>query len=81
MKSTQNINKQGNSAYMIVPYSALKPSLDTEDSTDAHIVHDDGIFEEGGNHKIAYRTVEISSKSVVGIINRARNANLIRGVA
>ncbi|MEC7170431.1 MAG: hypothetical protein VXW08_05390 [Candidatus Thermoplasmatota archaeon] len=81
MKTTQNINKQGNSAYMIVPYSALKPSLDTADSTDAHIVHDDGIFEEGSNHKIAYRTVEISSKSIVGIINRARNANLIRGVA
>ena len=81
MKSTQNINKQGSTAYMIVPYSALKPSLDTADSTDAYIVHDDGIYEEGGNHGIAYRVVEISSKSIVGIINRARNANIIRGVA
>ena len=81
MKSTRNVNKQGNSAYMIVPYSALKPSLDTADSTDAYIVHDDGIFEEEGNHIIAYRAVEISSKSIVGIINRVRNANLIRGVA
>ena len=66
---------------MIVPYSALKPSLDTADSTDEYIVHDDGIFEEGSDYKIAYRTVEISSKSIVGIINRARIANLIRGVA
>ena len=81
MKSTQDINKQHNSAYMIVPYSALKPSLDTADSTEEYIVHDDGIFEEGADYKIAYRTVEISSKSIVGIINRARNANLIRGVA
>ena len=81
MKSTQNINKQGSTAYMIVPYSALKPSLDTADSTDAYIVHDNGNFEEGGNHRTAYRAVEISSKSIVGIINRARNANLIRGVA
>ena len=81
MNSTYNNDKQTDSAYTIVPYSTLKPSLDTADSTDAHIVHDDGIFEEGSNHKIAYRTVEISSKSVVGIINRARNANLIRGVA
>ena len=81
MKSTQNIDEQDNSAYMIVPYSALKPSLDTADSTDEYIVHDDGIFEEGSDCKIAYRAVEISSKSIVGIINRARNANLIRGVA
>ena len=81
MNSTYNNDKQTDSAYTIVPYSALKPSLDTADSTDAHIVHDDGIFEEGSNHKIAYRAVEISSKSIVGIINRARNANLIRGVA
>ena len=81
MKSTQNINEQGNSAYMIVPYSALKPSLDTANSTNTYIVHDDGIFEEGGNHKIAYRAVEISSKSIVGVINRVRNSNLIRGVA
>lgn len=81
MKSTKNINKQSSTAYMIVPYSALKPSLDTADSTDAYIVHDNGIFEEGSNHKTAYRAVEISSKSIVGIINRARNANLIRGVA
>tara|TARA_B100000900_G_scaffold297362_1_gene255893 strand:- start:1173 stop:1418 length:246 start_codon:yes stop_codon:yes gene_type:complete len=81
MKSAQNFNKQSISAYTIVPYSALKPSLITANSTDAYIVHDDGIFEEGGNHKIAYRAVEISSKSIVGIVNRARNVNLIRGVA
>jgi len=81
MKSTRHINEQNNSAYMIVPYSALKPSSDTADSTDQYIVHNDGVFEEEGNHKNTYRAVEISSKSIVGIINRARNANLIRGVA
>ena len=81
MNSTYNNDKQTDSAYTIVPYSTLKPSLDTADSTNTYIVHDDGIFEEGGNQKIAYRAVEISSKSIVGVINRVRNSNLIRGVA
>ena len=37
MNSTYNNDKQTDFAYTIVPYSTLKPSLDTADSTNTYI--------------------------------------------
>ena len=78
MKKMKNTDKE---AFTIVPFSSLSPSGNSRLQSDPWLVHDDGLVEEKNSFLKVRGRVEFSVNSVQGLVQRARQANYVEGVA
>ena len=78
MKQVKNTPRQ---AFTIVPFSSLSPSGKGRLKSDPWLVHDDGLVEEKNSFSNVRGRIEFSINSVQGLVQRARQANYVEGVA